>query len=58
MGQNELPFDSHHLEGPSSVAKKISMPMEYLAQTVHLSDVEINTVSKQTKASFHLTYVT
>jgi hypothetical protein len=47
MDQNELPFDPHHLAGPSSAAKKISMPM-VLAQTVHLSDAEINTVSKQT----------
>jgi hypothetical protein len=32
--------------------------MVYLALAVHLSDAEINTVSKQTEASFHLTHVT
>jgi hypothetical protein len=46
MDQNELPFDPHHLGGPTSVAKKIFVPMVYLAQTVHLSDAEINIVSK------------
>jgi hypothetical protein len=40
------------------VAKKISVPQVYLAQTMHLSDAEINSVSKQTKASFHLNHVT
>jgi hypothetical protein len=58
MDQNELSFDPHHLGGPSSAAKKIYVPMGYLAQTVHLSDIEIHTVSKQTEASFHLTHVT
>jgi hypothetical protein len=53
MDQIELQFDPHHLGGPSSAAKKISVPMVYLAQIVHLSDAEINTISKQTKVSFH-----
>jgi hypothetical protein len=57
MDQNVLPFDPHHLGGPSSAAKKISVPTVYLAQSVHLSDAEINTFSKQTEASFHLTHV-
>jgi hypothetical protein len=38
--------------------KMISMLMEYLAQTVHLSCVEIKTIFKQTEMSLHLTDVT
>jgi hypothetical protein len=55
MDQNELPFDPHHLGGPLGAAKKISLLMVYLAQTVHLFGVEINIFSKQTEESFHLT---
>jgi hypothetical protein len=58
MDQNELPFDLDHLGGPSSAAKKIYVPTVYLGQIVHLSDADINTVSKQTEASFRLTPVT
>jgi hypothetical protein len=58
MDQNELPFDPHHLGGPPGAAKKISMPVVHSAQTVHLFGTEIYTFSKQTEASFHLTYVT
>jgi hypothetical protein len=36
----------------------ISEPIARLAQIVHLFGVEINTFSKQTEASFYLTYVT
>jgi hypothetical protein len=56
--QKELPFDPHHLGGPSSAAKKISVSVVHSAQTVHLSDAEINTVSMYTEASLHLTHVT
>jgi hypothetical protein len=58
MDQNELPFDPCHLGGPSGAAKKISMPVVHSAQTVHLFGAKINTFSKQTEVSFHLTYVT
>jgi hypothetical protein len=37
--------------------KMNSMPVVLSAQTVHLSDSEINTISKQTKATFHWTHV-
>jgi hypothetical protein len=36
----------------------ISEPKVRLAQTMHLSCVEIDTIPKQTEMSFHLTYVT
>jgi hypothetical protein len=35
--QNELVFDPRHQDGPSSEAKKISMPVVYSAQIVHLA---------------------
>jgi hypothetical protein len=38
--------------------KKVSMPVVHLAQTMHLSCAETNTISKRTEISFHLTYIT
>jgi hypothetical protein len=38
------------------VPKMIMMPKVYSAQTIHLSCVEINTISKWTETSFHLTH--
>jgi hypothetical protein len=58
MDRNELPPDPRHLGVPLGVHKMISMPVVHSAQIVHLSCVEINTISKQTKTSFHLTHVT
>jgi hypothetical protein len=58
MDQNDHPFDPRHLGGPLGVAKKIPMHVVHSAQTVHQSGAEINSVSKQTEASFHLTRVT
>jgi hypothetical protein len=55
---NELPFYPCHLRVPSVVPKMISEPIACLAQTVQLSCALINTVSKRTKMSFHLTHVT
>jgi hypothetical protein len=56
--RNELPFDSHHLGVSSGVSKTISEPMVHLAQTVHLSCTETNTISKWIKTSLHLSLVT
>jgi hypothetical protein len=58
MDQNELPLDPHHVGVQSCAPKMISEPMVCLAQTVHLSCVEINTISKWTETSFHLTHIT
>jgi hypothetical protein len=58
MDQNELSFEPHQLGGPSGAARKISMLVVHSAQIVHLFGTEINIFSKQTKASFHLTYIT
>jgi hypothetical protein len=51
-------MDPHHLGVPSGAPKKISLHVVHSAQTVHLSFAEINTFSKQTQMSFHLTHVT
>jgi hypothetical protein len=57
MDQNELPFDPRHLGVPSRMPKMIFMPIACSAQTMHQSCVEINTISKWTKMSFHLTHI-
>jgi hypothetical protein len=51
-GPNELSPDPSHLGVPSDAPKTISEPIACLVQTVHLSCVEINTISKQTEMSF------
>ena len=43
---------------PLGESKTISDPMGRLAQPVHLSCKDTNTVSKQTKTRFHMTLVT
>jgi hypothetical protein len=58
MDRNELPLDKCHLGVPSDVPKMISEPIARSAQILHLSCMEINTISKWTKTSFHFTNVT
>jgi hypothetical protein len=58
IDQNELPLDAHHLVVPSGVSKMIFEPIARSAQTVQQSYVEINTISKRTQMSFHLTHIT
>jgi hypothetical protein len=58
MDQNELPLDTRHIGVPLGVPTMISMPVVHSTQTVDLSSAEINTISKWTKTSFHLTHVT
>jgi hypothetical protein len=58
IDQNEFPLDPRHVGVQSTAPKMISEPMVCLAQTMHLSCVEINTVSKLTEASYHFTHVT
>jgi hypothetical protein len=53
-----LLLDLRHLGVPSGAPKAISETMVYLAQTVHLSCIEVNTISKQTEMIFHLIYAT
>ena len=50
MDRNEVPHDPRHLGVPSGASKMISEPMVRLAQTMHLSCVKINTISKRTES--------
>jgi hypothetical protein len=58
MDRNEHPLEPRHLEVPSGVSKMISRSMVWLAQTVHLSCTDTNTISKQIEPRFHMTSVT
>jgi hypothetical protein len=56
--QNELPLEPHHPGVPSGVSKTITEHMVFLAQTVHLSCTETNTISKWTEMRIDMTHVT
>jgi hypothetical protein len=56
--QNELSLYPWHLRVPSGAPKMISEPIACSVQTMYLSSVKINTISKQTKTSFHFTHGT
>jgi hypothetical protein len=58
MDRNKLSFDSCHVEVLSGVPKTVFEPIARSAQIVNQSRVDINTTSKWTKMSFHLTHVT
>jgi hypothetical protein len=47
-----------HLEVPSGVSNTISEPTVRLAQTVHLSCTDTNTISKQKEVRFHMIHIT
>jgi hypothetical protein len=44
----------YNLGVASGASKMISEPMDYLAQTVHLSCVKSTAISKRTETRFHL----
>jgi hypothetical protein len=46
MDRNKLSHEHRHLGVPSRASKRISDPMERVAQTVHMSFTDANTVSK------------
>jgi len=48
MDRNELPLEPRHVGVPSGASKMISEPMVRLAQIMHLSYPDTNTVYKQT----------
>jgi hypothetical protein len=52
------PLEPRHLGVLSGASKMISKPMVCLAQTMHLSSNDTNTISKWTKTRFHMTHVT
>jgi hypothetical protein len=47
-----------HVGVPSGASKMISQRMVCSAETMHPSCAEINTISRQTETSFHLTHTT
>jgi hypothetical protein len=56
--QSEHLLEPRHLGVPLGVSKRILEPMVRLAQTVHLSCINISTISKRTKVSIHYSLVT
>ena len=56
--RDELLLEPRHLGVSSGVSKIISELMVRLAQTVHLSCTDSNTVSNQTETRLHMTQVT
>jgi hypothetical protein len=58
MDQNENPLDPCHLGVLLGAPKTIYEPIARSMQAKHLSCAEINTISKWTETSFHLTHVT
>ena len=58
MDRNELPLEPHHVGVRSGASKMISEPMVRLAQIMHLSCPDTNTVYKQTQTRFHMTHIT
>jgi hypothetical protein len=58
MDRNKLPLNTAYVGVLSVASKMIFDPMVCLAQIVHLSYIEINTISKWTETTFHSTHVT
>ena len=58
MDRNELSLEPRHLGVSSGASKMISELMVRLAQTVHLSCIDTNTVSKQIEMRLHMTQLT
>jgi hypothetical protein len=58
MDRYELPLDPRHVGVASGGSKMISEPMVRLVQTVYITCADINTISKRTEMSFHLTHDT
>ena len=58
MDRNELRLEPRHLGVPSDASKMISEPIVRLAQTMHLSCSDTNTVSKEKEVRFCMTHVT
>jgi hypothetical protein len=58
IDRNEHPLETYHLRVLSGMLNIISEPTVRLAQTVHLSYTDTNTVSKHTEMRSHMTHVT
>jgi hypothetical protein len=51
--RSEHPLEPRHLRVPLGASKRISKPKVRLAQTVHLSCTDTNTIPKQTEVGIH-----
>ena len=49
MERSQIPHDPRHLGVPLCASKTMSEPIVHSTQTVHLSCIKINTISKQTE---------
>ena len=58
MDRNELPHEHGHLVVALDASRTILEPIVSLAQTVHLSYTDTNTVSVRKQVRFHMTHVT
>jgi hypothetical protein len=58
MDWNKLPLDPRHLGEPSGASKIIYELMVRLAQSVHLSCIDTNTIFEQNETRFHMIHVT
>jgi hypothetical protein len=56
--QNEVPLVTRHLGVPSGASKTIAKPMVRLVETMNLSCIDTNTVSKHIETRFAMTHVT
>jgi hypothetical protein len=54
---NQLPLEPHNLGVPSGASKTISKLMVHLAQSIHISCTDTNTISKWTETEFHMAHV-
>ena len=58
MDRNELSLEPRHFGVRMGASKMISKPMVHLAQTVHLSYTDTNTISMENEVRFHMTHIT
>jgi hypothetical protein len=58
MDRNELPLKPHYLAVPSCASKTIFELVVCSAQTMHLSCINTNTISKRTETRFNMNCVT
>jgi hypothetical protein len=54
----KLSLEPQYIGVPSGASKMISEPMVRLAQTMHLSCIDNNTISKEKGVGFYMTHVT
>jgi hypothetical protein len=58
MDRNKCPVEPRHLGVELGASKTISEPMVHLAQTVHLSCSDTNTIFEWTEMGVHMSHVT